>query len=132
MARIFSARSLAALDGVHPALVAVTRLALVRSAVDFTVVEGLRTQEKQRENVARGVSQTMNSKHLKQADGFGHAVDLYPFYDGSVQVNAPAACFRQIADAMRTAADELGVRLVWGGDWKTLVDMPHFHFEGEK
>lgn len=54
MARIFSARSLAALDGVHPALVAVTRLALVRSAVDFTVVEGLRTQEKQRENVARG------------------------------------------------------------------------------
>ena len=110
MARIFSARSLAALDGVHPALVAVTRLALVRSAVDFTVVEGLRPQ----------------------ADGFGHAVDLYPFYDGSVQVNAPAACFRQIADAMRAAADELGVRLGWGGDWKTLVDMPHFQFEGEK
>ena len=131
MARIFSERSLAALNWVHPDLVAVTRLALARTRMDFTVVEGLRTLEKQRENVARGVSQTMNSKHIKQTDGFGHAVDLYPFYEGSVQVNAPAACFRQIADAMRAAADELGVSIIWGGDWKTLVDMPHFQLGGK-
>lgn len=131
MARIFSERSLAALNGVHPDLVAVTRLALARTRMDFTVVEGLRTLEKQRENVARGVSQTMNSKHLAQADGFGHAVDLYPFYERRVQVNAPAACFRLIADAMREAADELGVSIIWGGDWKTLVDMPHFQLGGK-
>lgn len=129
--RHFSNRSLRALDGVHPNLIAVVRLALVQSDVDFTVVEGLRALETQRQNVAKGVSQTLNSLHLKQKDGFGHAVDLYPYYDGSVQVEAPVAFFKQIAEAMEKAADTLGVRITWGGTWKSLVDNPHFQYEGE-
>lgn len=128
----FSTRSLKNLFGVHPNLVAVVGLALTQGQIDFTVVEGLRDMETQRKNVASGVSRTMNSKHLKQSDGFGHAVDLYPYFDGSVQVNAPEEDFKAIAYAMQAAADTLGVRITWGGSWKSLVDMPHFQYEGVK
>lgn len=70
--------SLQRLDGVHPNLVRVVRRAIEITAQDFSVNEGLRTLERQRRLVASGASQTLNSKHLKQADGFGHAVDLVP------------------------------------------------------
>lgn len=128
----FSTRSLKNLSGVHPNLIAVVGLALAQSEVDFTVVEGLRDIETQRKNVASGVSQTMNSRHLKQSDGFGHAVDLYPYFDGSVQVHAPEEDFKAIACAMQAAADTLGVHITWGGSWKSFVDMPHFQYEGVK
>lgn len=128
MARL-STRSLKALSGVHPNLIAVVRLALVRSVVDFTVVEGLRDIETQKKNVAKGVSQTMNSRHLLQSDGFGHAVDLYPYIDGSVRVEASEEAFRGIAYAMQSAADELGVTITWGGSWTSFCDMPHYQLE---
>lgn len=129
MSRIFSKRSLSALEGVHPDLVRVCHRALELSDVDFTVVEGLRSIERQRECVARGASRTMRSYHLKQSDGYGHAVDLYPFYGGSVQVSAPHQIFGQIATAMKAAATELGVTITWGGDWKSFVDTPHYQLE---
>ena len=96
----FSKRSLRNLEGVHPLLVNVVHRALELSNIDFTVVEGLRTIEKQREYVAKGASKTMNSYHLKQKDGYGHAVDIYPYYNGSVQVDAPLSEFKKIANAM--------------------------------
>ena len=40
------------------------------------IVESLRTRAEQEAKVAAGVSQTMKSKHLAQADGFSHAVDM--------------------------------------------------------
>ena len=125
----FSTRSLKALSGVHPDLIAVTRLALSRCVVDFTVVEGVRDLETQKRNVAKGVSQTLKSRHLVQDDGFGHAVDVYPFIDGSVRVEAPDEDFKAIAYAMKSAAEELGVIITWGGDWKSFCDMPHYQIE---
>lgn len=134
---LFSKRSLKNLEGVHPQLVDCVGRALARTKQDFTVVEGLRTLEKQREYFNRGASKTMKSKHLKQADGYSHAVDLYPFYDGSVQVNAPLSRFKLIKDAMFDAAKELGIKLTWGADWdndgstadERFVDSPHFQLE---
>lgn len=37
----------------------------------------MRDIETQRKYLATGKSTTMNSKHLKQSDGYSHAVDLY-------------------------------------------------------
>jgi len=127
--RIFSQRSRRNLERVHPDLVRCVQLALGYSEVDFTVVEGARTLEKQREYVSKGASRTMKSYHLIQPDGYAHAVDLYPWVDGSVRVNAPFATFRKIADGMKRAARELGIRITWGGDWKTFVDAPHYQIE---
>lgn len=132
-----SSRSLNALKGVHPTLIKCVVDAIRLTEQDFTVVEGVRTLEKQRENVRRGVSKTLKSYHLLQKDGYGHAVDLYPYYDGKVQVNAPFECFHKIKNAMFAAAKKNGCTLTWGADWdhdgqtidERFVDGPHYQLE---
>lgn len=115
----FSDRSEARLAGVHPDLVRVVRRALQLSEVDFAVVEGLRTPERQKELVAAGASKTLNSRHIT-----GHAVDLAPFIAGGIRWDWPP--FHKIAAAMKAAAAELGVAVEWGGDWRTFKDGPHW------
>lgn len=120
-----SARSMQRLEGVHPQLVEIVKLAIQRTAVDFTVVEGLRTPERQRELVAAGKSQTMNGLHLRQADGYAHAVDLAPLVGGAIPWNEWAR-FKDLADVVKACAADLGVPVEWGGDWKSFKDGPHF------
>lgn len=112
-------RSLANLQGVHPRLVQVVKLAITLTAQDYTVLEGVRSLAAQKVNVAKGASQTMDSKHLRQADGFGHAVDLAAWAGGKV-VWDPWERYDVIADAMRRAAIQLGVQIRWGGGWFNL------------
>ena len=64
-------RSLERLEGVDERMVEIVKLAITLSKNDFTVLEGLRTKERQAELVKAGNSQTMKSKHLE-----GKAVDL--------------------------------------------------------
>lgn len=120
-----SQRSLGRLVGVHPDLTAIVKLAIQRTTVDFTVLEGVRTLERQREYFARGASETMASYHLAQADGLSHAVDLAPLIDGVVSWSNWQA-FVDLAQVIKACAAELGVPVEWGGDWKTLKDGPHF------
>ncbi len=61
------------------------------------------------------MTQTLASKHLKQADGFGHAVDLVPYIAGAYRWEWPP--IYEVAAAMRTAAQVCGVPLRWGGAW---------------
>lgn len=61
---IFGKASESNLIGVHPDLVKVVRRALEITPIDFKVIEGCRTVERQRELVKDGASQTMNSRHL--------------------------------------------------------------------
>lgn len=120
-----SQRSMDRLQGVHPDLVAVVMAAIGMAGQDFMVVEGVRTVERQRELVAKGASRTMNSYHLPQATGYGHAVDLAPLVGKEIPWNDWAA-FARMADTVKSAARELGVPVEWGGDWKTFKDGPHF------
>lgn len=117
MAFKLSQRSLDRLEGVKPELVDVVKRAIELTTIDFGVTEGLRTEERQKELVAKGASQTMKSKHLT-----GDAVDLVA-YLGS-QVEWGIACYDEIADAMKQAAQEKGVGLVWGAAWSVdnIVD----------
>lgn len=121
-------RSLDNLKGVNESLVNVVKRAIEISETDFTVTEGVRTIERQRELVAKGASKTMNSYHIPNARG-GRAIDIYPYYNGRVQVHAPHTEFRKIAKAMKEAANELGVSITWGGDWKSFCDLPHYQIE---
>ena len=104
------------LNGVHPDLVSVVERAIEITEQDYSVLEGLRSLEQQRINVEKGVSKTMNSRHLT-----GHAVDLIPY-----PVSWDWEYFYPIADAMKQAAEELGVNIEWGGDWESFPDGPHF------
>lgn len=123
MARRFSDRSLRNLRGVHPDLVRVMERALHTSPVDFIVIEGLRTRERQSELVASGASRTMNSRHLT-----GHAVDLLPIGpNGRGEFAWPL--YERLAPAVKQAAEDLGVAIKWGGDWTSFRDGPHFELE---
>lgn len=122
MSHEFSPRSLACLDGVHPDMVRVVHRALRLCVVDFAVTEGLRTMARQKQLVAAGASRTLNSRHIT-----GHAVDLAPVIGGRICWDWPP--FRQIASAMKEAARDLSVSIVWGGDWKTFADGPHFELD---
>lgn len=112
-------RSKLRLRGVHPDLVKVVEQAITLSNVDFTVLEGLRSEERQRELVRIGASKTVHSRHIH-----GFAVDLAPFVDGKVRWDWPL--FTPIADAMKRAAEQHGIPVEWGGDWKSFRDGPHF------
>ena len=114
-----SQRSLDNLMGVQPALVAVVKRAIQLTKVDFGVIEGVRTEARQRELVDKGASQTMNSRHLT-----GHAVDLMAYINGraSWELNL----YDDIADAMKAAAIELDTPIKWGGAW-TVQDIRKWH-----
>lgn len=115
-------RSIERLQGVHPDLVRVVERAIDLTPVDFTVLEGLRSPERQQTLVASGASQTLNSRHIT-----GHAVDLGAWVDNQVDWSWPL--YTKIANAMKAAANELGVAIVWGGDWRTFKDGPHFELD---
>lgn len=120
----FGSRSLMRLKGVHPDLVKVVNRAIALSPIDFTVLEGVRTLERQKILVGAGASQTLNSRHLLGADGYGKAVDLGAWVDEQVDWSWPL--YHHIADAMFAASAELGIPIEWGGLWKTFKDGPHF------
>ena len=113
MSYVLGKRSKERLEGVHPDLVAVVERAITISNVDFTVLEGVRTKERQKGLYAKGASKTMNSRHIT-----GHAVDLAPW-----PISWEKEEFIPIVKAMRQAAEELGIDVVHGHDWGW--DSPH-------
>lgn len=110
MGYTLSKNSIKKLQGVKPELVRVVERAIEISKVDFVVTQGLRTLAEQKKLVATGKSQTMNSKHLT-----GDAVDLAVVRNG--QVSWDLKDYDDIADAMKQAAKELGVKIRWGAAW---------------
>lgn len=123
---ILGKRSTDNLVGVHPKLVAVVKLALELSPIDFTVIEGVRSVERQKQLFKDGFTKTLNSKHfISPKTGYGHAVDIVPL---PVDWKNDAA-FKLVADAMKKAADELDVKITWGGSWKSFKDLPHYQLE---
>lgn len=119
MSFTLSQRSLSRLEGVHPDLVAVVKRTITVTPIDFTVLEGLRTMDRQRQLMRQGATRTLNSRHLT-----GHAVDIAPFIDGEVSWHWPH--YHTLAPAVKQAARELNITLEWGGDWRSFKDGPHW------
>ena len=117
-----SQRSLDKMIGVNPKLVEVVKLAITKSPLDFSISEGLRTVERQKELVAQKKSQTMKSRHI-----VGEAVDICVLVDG--KVNWDFENYRKVADVFKECAKELDVKITWGGDWTSFKDGPHFQIE---
>lgn len=122
MAYKLGKRSLTNLTGVHTDLGKVVHRAIQLTDVDFIVTEGLRTRERQAELFVKGATTTMNSRHLN-----GHAVDLAAMVGTEVRWDWPL--YAKLAKAMKQSALELNVQIVWGGDWRTFKDGPHFELD---
>lgn len=118
----------ARLRGVHPDLVRVVR----RCARDwkdkesgFIVTQGLRTMEEQRLLYKKGASRTLKSRHLT-----GHAVDLACTLQGQVRWDWPL--YVKLSKAMKAAAKAEKIPIVWGGDWVSFRDGPHYELPRNK
>ena len=119
MSFVLSKKSKEKLEGVDIRVVRLVEQAIKETTIDFTVLEGLRTPERQQQLVNDGYSQTMKSKHLT-----GHAVDLVAIVDGKVSWEKEH--YPPIAEAMKKAAADQKVNIRWGGDFKSFFDGPHF------
>ena len=120
----FSKRSKKNLKQVHPDLVKVMKAAIKITPIDFGIIEGLRTYERQEKLYATGASWTMKSKHLANADGLSEAVDIAAFVDGQLRWDWPL--YDQLAVVIKQVAEDLGIKIIWGGDWLKYRDGPHY------
>jgi hypothetical protein len=123
---VWNDNSLAKMDGVSPDLVNVMKETRRETGIPFEVTEGLRNADRQRQLVAQGASQTMNSKHLT-----GNALDIH-IPDGQGGANWNFEDYRPIGEAAKSVAARKGLDgFTWGGDWKTLRDGVHFQLDGQ-
>lgn len=115
----FSLRSKRNMQGVDSGLIAVAYLALRISPYDFGIVEGVRTRARQRELVDAGVSWTMNSKHLT-----GNAIDIGIYING--KYSKSPTDYKKVNKSFERAARFLGIKIKWGGNFRTVFDGPHY------
>lgn len=121
-----SKKSKERLVGVHPDLVRVIERAILITKVDFTVLEGVRSLDRQRVLVESGASKTINSRHLT-----GHAVDIAPYIQGRVELQHWPA-FHELAPYIRQAAKDVNVSIEWGGSWVNFPDGAHWQLPWDK
>ncbi len=96
---------------------------------DFTVLEGYRTLERQRELLRQGKTKLPPGKSAHNRNP-STAVDVAPYPIDWSDIRR----FDILAGFMFQAAAEEGVTLRWGGDWdrdwelsdQTFNDLPHF------
>ena len=163
MSHVFGPASQARLVGLYPDLVKVLELVIQVSEIDFTIIEGVRSDEQCYINFGKGrnaaqcqaggcpakyaqpgaskvtwVGKALSSNHRKKSDGFGYAVDIYPYPVSLVLGNKKPKdyepLFDKLAVAMFKAAKQLGISIRWGADWdldnmpreRGETDNPHF------
>ena len=102
----FGKRSKERLKGVHPKLVNVLNELI--KIMDVTIIEGLRSEERQKELLEQGKTKTKFSKHIK-----GKAVDLAPYpIDWEDRER-----FHYMGGMIRGIGKQLNTDIRWGGDW---------------
>ena len=121
----FSERSMVRMIGVNPDLVKVAHRALGLSPIDFGIpaLGGLRTADEQYKLYQEKASQ-LDGFQKKSYHQTGNALDVYAYVHG--RASWDELHLTTIAAAMLQAASELGVKLEWGGHWRSFKDMPHF------
>lgn len=130
-----SAKDEAKLKGCHPDLVKIVRHAAEITTIPFVIMETKRSVEQQRKNIAKGVSQTMRSRHLPSKDGLARAADIVPVIDngnGRFTVIWAWPTYYKLAPIIKQAANDAGIPVEWGGDWKSFKDGPHWQLPWAK
>ena len=114
----FGRKSKERLKGVDAKLVNVLNELI--KIMDVTIIEGLRTEERQKELLKKGATKVKYSKHME-----GKAVDLAPYpidwknRDG----------FHYMGGMVRGIGKQMNVNVRWGGDWDSDGDVKDNGFD---
>jgi peptidoglycan L-alanyl-D-glutamate endopeptidase CwlK len=94
------------------------------SIIDFTIVEGRRTLERQKELFKTGKSKTMDSKHVT-GDKPSLAMDIVPYIAGKGMVWDDLELFAHLIGVIKGVAYCEGIKIRCGYDWKDFPDYAH-------
>lgn len=128
----FSQKSLDKLHDCHPLLQMVMLLAIKKT--DFSVICGFRGEKEQNEAYASGNSKLKwpQSKHNKTPS---EAVDIVPYpidWNDIKRFETLGQIVLQTWETDVAEEDRKGWELVWGKNFKGLVDYPHFELRRTK
>ena len=129
----YSRKSQAKLDTCHPDIQKVLNFAIKH--YDITILEGVRTSERQQDLYDQGMTKTLNSKHLEQDDGWSYACDcaLWPIdWNDRERFVFLQAYLKGVADMMYENGEiehSLRLGVDWDGDGNikehSFFDGPH-------
>ena len=123
----FGKKSKERLKGVDARLVSVLNELI--KIMDVTIIEGVRSSERQEELLKQGLSKVKYSKHME-----GKAVDLAPYPIDWDDLER----FYYMGGMIRGIGKELGINVRWGGDWdsdgnirdQSFNDLVHVEIKG--
>ena len=97
--------------------------------MDVTIIEGVRSSERQEKLLKQGATKVKYSKHME-----GKAVDLAPYPIDWDDLER----FYYMGGMIRVIGKELGINVRWGGDWdsdgnirdQSFNDLVHVEIKG--
>jgi len=114
----FGKRSKSRLVGVDSNLVKVLNELI--KIMDVSIIEGLRSKERQETLLKEGKSKTRFSKHIE-----GKAVDLAPY-----PINwEDRERFHYMGGMLRGIGHQIGIKVRWGGDWDSDGEIADNNFD---
>ena len=122
----WSNTSLAKLKTCDERLQAMADMMLSRSEFDLTITCGHRGKKEQQDAFDKGTSKAKfgQSKHNNLPS---LAIDICPY---PINWDDKDERWRKMALNAMWCAGRLGFEIVWGGDFKSIKDMPHFELKG--
>ena len=143
----FTQSSLDKMKKVHPKLIEVMKAAIENSPFDFRITDGARTAEEQNYLYQQGRTRPgqkvtncdgykAKSNHQIKADGYGHAVDIFPcgviengvYRKFTSEEGYDEKKLKLIANHILAVAKSKNINIEWGGNWK-MNDTPHFELK---
>jgi peptidoglycan L-alanyl-D-glutamate endopeptidase CwlK len=127
---VFGTRSLDCLGTCEQTLQKLAREALRRSHIDFSITEGHRSLERQKRLFLAGKSKLDGVTRLSQHNHTpSRAFDFVPYPIDWQDTDR----FYLVAGGILSTANDLGIKIVWGGDWnmngefrdQSFHDLPH-------
>ena len=119
-----STRSHERMKGVDHSLIDIANCAIEITKIDFGIPQygGLRSRDDQYRLFVEGKSNADGYNKLSKHQS-GKALDFYAYVDDKASWEKEH--LSQIAAAFLQAAIELGIKIRWGGLFKSFLDMPH-------
>ena len=118
-------KSLENIKEIDPRLTLIIGYVLSEGKVDFTVIEGFRSAERQQMLFKEGKSQ-LDGIHKKSYHQSGRAFDFIPYpFKGWNDIES----FKKVGEELKKAASKFGFNCQYGGDWHNFKDYPHFQID---